>query len=464
MFPWLGSLCAAAALAVGMLCSPSFCRAKPPDLPRDITQRCPEGFDGPHAEGFPERPAPPESPHPQVERSPSNASAADSQPPAQTDHPTGAAEEQDAPPEHRWFREPTEDRRVNRPTQPQRRNMDRNSGDDARRQELLRSTVPLDTSPRRPSVQERTRRSEELQLVRYDELLPLEPVEVKKMPYADEAELSSWHAQSTLENIRQYEQWKCARIESLIPTVEAPRVAPVKFRIEAPMGPYTSLPDDCRDEGPIRTFRFLSAARGRVVESSDTASVVQFPCGWYLRNWQWRGNCEWSEVNEADPVRISDVRIDFIGEYSEILSDSYPDTLQVSFGPYDAEMESSRKVRRQAFNHFPLIRYHLDVLSVWRPAECGMLVQGQRRECWRDNWAFLIPSDAASIAPARWMNPDGTIQVYSASPDQVSPLIGPAIMLIVMPTRVEVIRDRECDTVNRIFHGLDIGTSLGSLP
>src|SRR5262249_7870111 len=113
-----------------------------------------------------------------------------------------------------------------------------------------------------------------------------------------------------------------------------------------------------------------------------------------------------------------------------------------------------------------LIRNKLEVLSVWRSDDTGILVENQIRE-WREDWAFLIPSDAASNATVRWLNADGTIQVYSGSLNQASPLIGSATMLIVMPTRVEVIRDNRdhaFDAVNRIFHGLDFGTTSGSLP
>jgi len=199
MCQWIAGLCAAAALAVGMLCSPSFCRAKPPDLPRDITQRCPESFDGPHAEGFsaPSEPPPRQPPVTPTEREehPSPLSpwgrGVGGEGYSRDAHPAGAAEEQDAPPERRWFREPTENRRADLPATPQRRDMDRSSNDDARRLEMLRQTEPLDTQPRRPTVQERTQRADELQLVHYDESLPLVSVEVKRMPSADEAQSPS---------------------------------------------------------------------------------------------------------------------------------------------------------------------------------------------------------------------------------------------------------------------------------
>ena len=154
MCQWIAGLCAAAALAVGMLCSPSFCRAKPPDLPRDIKQRCPEGFDGPQAEGFPAPSEPPSRPSPDFpgerEEQPSPLSPLGRGVGGEGRSPSpvaGAAEEQDALPERRSYREPTENRRANLPAMPQRRHMDRSSNDDARRLEMLRQTEPLDTQP-----------------------------------------------------------------------------------------------------------------------------------------------------------------------------------------------------------------------------------------------------------------------------------------------------------------------------
>ncbi len=149
MCQWIGSLFAAA-LALGALCSPTISWSKPPDLPGDISQQCPEGRDGPQAAGFAERPAPLETsarPQTQLDRpvDPINSP----RPAAQPDRSADAAEEQDAPPQHQTYRAPTESRRINLPTQLGRRAMNRNSSDEARRQEMLRSTMPLAPIPQR---------------------------------------------------------------------------------------------------------------------------------------------------------------------------------------------------------------------------------------------------------------------------------------------------------------------------
>jgi hypothetical protein len=429
MFPWLGSLCAAA-LAVGMLCSPTFCRAKPPDLPRDITQQCPEGRDGPHAAGFPERPAPPETPPRQSPLSHWGRGVG-GEGYSHDDHPAGAAEEQDAPPERRWFREPTGNRRANLPATPQRRDMDRSVSGDARRLEMLRQTEPLDTQPRRPTVQEGKNRGEELQLVRCEDALPTKSLDadVTRMPYADEAELPSWHAQSTLDNIRKYAEWKNGRSQAATrsPELSAARAIP-----------------------PLEeTLGLKSSAWKIVVPAAEPSHYVEFPWGsWFLRTIYGVKVYDRPEPCPTDNSQL--ISFDLI-EGPTAYSDELCDSFGVVTGYYSSgsiaavcaeikEMREAADARKQARRHqLSLIKSSAGIFGELRLSHT-LLVERGMRECWREEIGFLIPSNASPSLSVRWLSSDGVIQVHTGSLISRTQLVSPAIMLIIMPTRVEMIQ------------------------
>lgn len=112
------------------------------------------------------------------------------------------AEEQDIPPARQNFRVPTE-RRGGVSGEPVRRTRDaRPASEDDRRQEMLRSTQPLDTLPQRPEHEGGTVGEVELQPVQYYEVPP------KSVWHADEVQpmqLLPWEARVPL---GAYVKWK----------------------------------------------------------------------------------------------------------------------------------------------------------------------------------------------------------------------------------------------------------------
>ena len=118
------------------------CLAKPSDLPGDIFQQCPQARDGQQLEGFPQRPDAVEAPRsaPVGTRELTRRAVRDA----------GTFEEQESPPARFNYREPTERRGTHPAAGWRLRDPQRESSEDERRQEMLRTTEPLDTLSQRP--------------------------------------------------------------------------------------------------------------------------------------------------------------------------------------------------------------------------------------------------------------------------------------------------------------------------
>ncbi len=136
MTPWFGTL-AAALLALGALCSPTMCWGKPADLPGEVTQEC---WDEEKPEGIPT-------------------------PPRAGD----ASEESEAPPASLPNRDFRSTRRNRVDIRRNLRDTNLVEDEDGRREEMLRSTVPLETRP--PERYEVRAHSDGLQLAQYYEVV-----------------------------------------------------------------------------------------------------------------------------------------------------------------------------------------------------------------------------------------------------------------------------------------------------
>src|SRR5262245_13943753 len=133
-----------AVILVGTISPINICQAKPADLPGDIFQQCPQARDGQQLDGSPQRPdaaealPPRTAPMREFDRLPVRDA--------------GNVEEQEAPPARFNYREPTERRDTNTTPGWRSRDPHRQSSEDERRQEMLRSTEQLDTLQERPIV------------------------------------------------------------------------------------------------------------------------------------------------------------------------------------------------------------------------------------------------------------------------------------------------------------------------
>ncbi|MCI0685420.1 MAG: hypothetical protein L0Y71_25245 [Gemmataceae bacterium] len=450
MIQWIGAA-VAALLTLGALCSPTIAWAKPADLPAEVQQQCPDGRDGQHAEGFGPRPTePPPSPsgrgvtpaalriraeavpaltpvdlqarelfelgeHSRAAGDPikarvcyeeahllsptsphgrlaidrlweldrarlKNAEQADAQSPRQLrgeptqprretsrsmddDGPLGYLDlvvrwvlwEQAAPP--RPLRcEPT-GRPCGRNVEPtlRQRETTPTADDDARLQQMLRSTEPLGTQP---------------------------DVEAE----ADEQD--GW-LQSTIDNIRNYIAWKKANaMRSAVVLCGQPR-------IDLPgreMAQWVAL-------AKYSPFINELTERLQINEPRDRPTAKRYtPIVWTLEG-----------VVDGEP---------------------------------SARKSESTTPRLAAVQcRFRL----LQTISAWQAPEQCLLIDRDLREQWRHDVSYLIPDESSALLPMRWLNEDGTVQVITGSSNMISALASDAVMVIVMPTRVEFIPRREAN-------------------
>ena len=192
-------------LLFGAISPSARCHAKPSDLPGDVTHQCPAARDGQQVEGFSQQPdavnplvPPPVRTRQQVQRDRGGSHSLMSLKVDRTPRSGEDAEEQDAPPTRTMYREPTERRGAIAQPAPRARERERRIDDDLRREEMLRSTEPLETQPQRPLDEDETLQEDDLEPGQYDEVPPAAltgplsrppheqtPV-LKRMPRADE--------------------------------------------------------------------------------------------------------------------------------------------------------------------------------------------------------------------------------------------------------------------------------------
>ncbi|GEM_PF-5591002 len=210
-------IAAFAMLLFGAISPSAICHAKPADLPGEVGQRCPVGRDGQQIEGFSQRPDAVETPPPG-----STPIRARELPRTRPARDIGSFEEQDAPPVRLNYRDPTERRGTSATPASRIRELIRRSSDDDRRQEMLRSTQPLDTLPKRPANEGVTLPEEELEAVQYYEVPPKVFTGPLSHPRYEEGCLRpaeddehSWLPAATWANIRAYRKWKAEQIANL---------------------------------------------------------------------------------------------------------------------------------------------------------------------------------------------------------------------------------------------------------
>lgn len=203
MFPRIGI----ALLLVGAASPSAICLAKPADLPGDVTQQCLAARDGQQIEGFSQRPdaveaLPVRTAPMRTREQPRNRPVRD----------TDSFEEQDAPSARVPYRDATERRHTTPAPAAPLRDTNRRTADDDRRQEMLRSTQPLDTLPQRPVAEVIA------ETVQYYEVPPKAFTGPFPAPHYEDSSLQpddelSFLPESTRTNIRAYQEWKKLRIE-----------------------------------------------------------------------------------------------------------------------------------------------------------------------------------------------------------------------------------------------------------